>query len=744
MYATPSATPTPPNYAQAPARTPSRRPASIGELAERALDNLWDDRKDLKFYLRQAEQYRKDGKAFAAHGDHENAFVSFARAATLVLDKLPMHRDYRTMLSDKHRHNLGLNGQDILDCLGQLKPILVERHERWMQAHPEEAEDSDRTPDARSQGLPPPGQRAPREVVDRQQQQALEDERAAWQRQREEFEQERAQSSASQYATARSVSSASTQAALSAARQAAGSRAPSTAPTPATVHRGGDLAFATSPPPQPQPAASRHEQHQEALRRQAEEIQRRKEEQKRQERARLVEAETAARVAREQQQAAAMISPQPTEPQAYQHPSSSTTPTPGVFVPPPPSQYPRTQPTTPQPAHSQYATPQQSQHSTPQPSAPSYPTFPTPHHQPSGSHHSGPHYPTLPGTRGPSPQPSRPSSPPNQYTGRQEPPPPMTMPLENPAYDDDTTDSESVHHGHTRRPSKLQKHRPGEKSPPSVGQGAAHIQYPQLMSQHQRGQGYAPSIMSTDEQAGAAPPAPTNNNLLFDGKQFERAPRPLYSSDLLPKPSAPVASSSSTSAYPYPAQPRAPKKEKEPPKPGQLKRVTVPRETLPRFLAIAKINTSLNRETCGLLLGKDRGHKYVVTTLLIPKQHATSDTCTMDDEELVLEFTEERSLITLGWIHTHPSQSCFMSSVDLHTHSAFQCMLPESFAIVCAPKYNPTFGIFRLTDPPGLKIILDCQAKEAFHPHPDKPIYTDADREHVYLKEAHLEIVDLR
>ena len=75
-----------------------------------------------------------------------------------------------------------------------------------MQAHPEEAEDSDRTPDARSQGLPPPGQRAPREAVDRQQQQALEDERAAWQRQREEFEQERAQSSASQYATARSVS----------------------------------------------------------------------------------------------------------------------------------------------------------------------------------------------------------------------------------------------------------------------------------------------------------------------------------------------------------------------------------------------------------------------------------------------------------------------------------------------------------------------------------------------------------
>ena len=87
----------------------------------------------------------------------------------------------------------------------------------------------------------------------------------------------------------------------------------------------------------------------------------------------------------------------------------------------------------------------------------------------------------------------------------------------------------------------------------------------------------------------------------------------------------------------------------------------------------------------------------------------------------------------------------FMSSVDLHTHSGFQRMLPESFAVVCAPKSNPkcattpsifadahvclpsyvcSFGIFRLTDPPGLQAILGCSAKEAFHPHPDMPIYT--------------------
>ncbi|KAJ7504777.1 hypothetical protein B0H11DRAFT_1980751 [Mycena galericulata] len=185
----------------------------------------------------------------------------------------------------------------------------------------------------------------------------------------------------------------------------------------------------------------------------------------------------------------------------------------------------------------------------------------------------------------------------------------------------------------------------------------------------------------------------------------------------------------------------------------RLRTVVLPLATLPRFLAIASANTARDLETCGLLLGREVAKggatasgksRYVVETLLIPKQHATSDTCTMDEEEGVLGFTEERGLITIGWIHTHPSQSCFMSSVDLHTHASFQRMLPESFAVVCAPKSDPSFGIFRLTDPPGLQTVLQCTAKQAFHPHPDVPIYTDADKGHVQMREAALEIVDLR
>ncbi|KAJ6529773.1 hypothetical protein B0H19DRAFT_968213 [Mycena capillaripes] len=205
---------------------------------------------------------------------------------------------------------------------------------------------------------------------------------------------------------------------------------------------------------------------------------------------------------------------------------------------------------------------------------------------------------------------------------------------------------------------------------------------------------------------------------------------------------------------------------------SRLLTVQLPKTTVPHFLAISSANTELNLETCGLLLGKkltpssSGGYsasiplhlkfsvapdgspstpRYVVETLLIPKQRSTSDTCTIHEEESVLQFAADRGQLTLGWIHTHPSQSLFMSSVDLHTHANLQRILPESFAVVCAPKSNPNFGIFRLTDPPGVHTVLNCRETPAFHLHPDMPIYTVATRKgHVRIREAALEILDLR
>ncbi|CDZ97483.1 Predicted GTPase-activating protein [Phaffia rhodozyma] len=159
---------------------------------------------------------------------------------------------------------------------------------------------------------------------------------------------------------------------------------------------------------------------------------------------------------------------------------------------------------------------------------------------------------------------------------------------------------------------------------------------------------------------------------------------------------------------------------------GGLRTINLPPSIIYRFLTVAERNTRREKETCGFLLGSLDNGTFTVRVLLIPVQKGTSNTCETLEEEKVFEFQDARGLLTLGWIHTHPTQTCFMSSLDLHTHASYQMMFPESIAIVCAPRSNPDVGIFRLTDPPGLQVIGNCTRKETFHPHPDPEggIYT--------------------
>jgi STAM-binding protein len=193
------------------------------------------------------------------------------------------------------------------------------------------------------------------------------------------------------------------------------------------------------------------------------------------------------------------------------------------------------------------------------------------------------------------------------------------------------------------------------------------------MSQHQMKQGYVPSLHSMFQ----VPPQETipiaPSSLLFQNEQHRNG---LYANPL-PQPSAPInypviePQRRQHSPIPPPSvshqqaassQPNSDHRI-TPASSGELvskdlKTVYLPRESLQRFLHVAAINTARNRETCGLLLGKDKRSRFVVTTLLIPKQHSTSDTCTMDEEELVMSFTEERSLITLGWVCFSPPYFC--------------------------------------------------------------------------------------
>ena len=105
------------------------------------------------------------------------------------------------------------------------------------------------------------------------------------------------------------------------------------------------------------------------------------------------------------------------------------------------------------------------------------------------------------------------------------------------------------------------------------------------------------------------------------------------------------------------------------------------------FLEAVKDNTDKDIETLAFLAGFD-GNNFVVTDIVVPKQTGTQNTCTTTDEQVMLDFLNDENLICLGWIHTHPSQSLFLSSVDLHMQCSLQHLLPEAVALVCSVKDN--------------------------------------------------------
>ncbi|KAK0610075.1 hypothetical protein B0T17DRAFT_512379 [Bombardia bombarda] len=178
-----------------------------------------------------------------------------------------------------------------------------------------------------------------------------------------------------------------------------------------------------------------------------------------------------------------------------------------------------------------------------------------------------------------------------------------------------------------------------------------------------------------------------------------------------------------------------------------LRTVFLPSTLRQKFLNIAWENTRQGLEMCGMLCGTPVNNALFISCLLIPEQHCTSDTCETENESGMLDYCMTNDLLIIGWIHTHPTQSCFMSSRDLHTHAGYQVMMPESIAIVCAPSREPSWGIFRLTNPPGLPHILGCHHNDTFHQHSIENIYTAANHPPGHVFESsnlEVEVHDLR
>ncbi|ETI49518.1 hypothetical protein, variant 2 [Phytophthora nicotianae CJ01A1] len=201
---------------------------------------------------------------------------------------------------------------------------------------------------------------------------------------------------------------------------------------------------------------------------------------------------------------------------------------------------------------------------------------------------------------------------------------------------------------------------------------------------------------------------------------------------------------------------------------GKIRTLEIPSGIIAQFTLLASPNTNrppYGIETCGILAGILYDRKLIITTLIIPKQEVcwqrerfiiayltvrvlvvkgSSDMCTMTNEEELYDFCFSNELLTLGWIHTHPKQDCFLSSVDVHTQCGFQSILPEAVAIVVAPSDpRKNVGVFRLTEPSGLQLIQNCNLT-GFHTHPSHvEIYSDA-FECKWMEQVTTQLIDMR
>eukprot|EP00090_Calanus_glacialis_P046494 TRINITY_DN9162_c0_g1_i1.p1 TRINITY_DN9162_c0_g1~~TRINITY_DN9162_c0_g1_i1.p1 ORF type:complete len:449 (+),score=183.73 TRINITY_DN9162_c0_g1_i1:173-1519(+) len=152
--------------------------------------------------------------------------------------------------------------------------------------------------------------------------------------------------------------------------------------------------------------------------------------------------------------------------------------------------------------------------------------------------------------------------------------------------------------------------------------------------------------------------------------------------------------------------------------PTGLRTIVIPGDLSEAFLAVAKANSDRGVETLGTLGGHLAKNRFVISHLLIPRQEGKSDSCTMEGLEDVWDVHDKENIIFLGWVHTHPAYSVFLSSVDMHNQYEWQHMLPEALAIVCSIKDN-VVGNLRLSQA-GMAEIGGCSLTN-FHPHSKEP-----------------------
>ncbi|CAG2106570.1 unnamed protein product [Medioppia subpectinata] len=171
-------------------------------------------------------------------------------------------------------------------------------------------------------------------------------------------------------------------------------------------------------------------------------------------------------------------------------------------------------------------------------------------------------------------------------------------------------------------------------------------------------------------------------------------------------------------------------------------RVVIPQRLIQKFLVSAQSNTNRNVETCAILGAQLANNVFTITHVIVTKQSGTADSCQMVNEEEIIPIQDTHRFMVVGWIHTHPTQNAFMSSIDLHTHWPYQQLLSESIAIVCAPKFQEV-GVYSLTEPHGMQLITSCKLS-GHHLHPENPPIYERSSHILFNETIDVSLIDLR
>jgi len=155
----------------------------------------------------------------------------------------------------------------------------------------------------------------------------------------------------------------------------------------------------------------------------------------------------------------------------------------------------------------------------------------------------------------------------------------------------------------------------------------------------------------------------------------------------------------------------------------------MPSALMEYFIRFAAANTRKKNETLAYVAGfiqeEDKKEVLVAKALHLPLRDGTPDSCWQTSPMLeYFDFLCTNKLVQVGWIHTHPTQTNFLSSVDLHTQHKHVTLQgdPRGLAFVVSYKdKKPTWAAFRESEI-GSYMLGKCRA-EGHHESCAKPFF---------------------